>query len=341
MIRTRISRAAAVVAVLSGLVTGCGFDPSDHALPGTGIGGPTYRLSLAFDSVLSLPAGAAVHSGGARIGTLTGVDLRDDAAVARIEVRESVRLPVGTRAELRRTTVLGDIHIALIPPAGRGPARAFLRDGDTIPPPDTDTGPQPEETLAQIATFVNGGSVTRLQDALARLDTELPRPAETRQLAAGLGADLAGAATTTADIDRILHATRQMSDELARMRDEVGFVFSETARRRLDRVPEFMTAVLNVVIDVETLTTGLDWLIPRLPHLNTQLEQLAVLLREPAPDPGELRGNAGRAVELVRTELVPFLRDPHLNLRTVSLVGGSAGPAADAMVVLGMIGALR
>ncbi|MGW0178008.1 MlaD family protein [Nocardia sp. NPDC003345] len=320
------------------LLAGCGFDPGDHALPGTGVGGPTYRLLLAFDSVLSLPAGAQVRSEGARVGVLTGVELRPEAAVAEIEVGESVRLPVGTRAELRRTTVLGDVHIALVPPPDAAPD-AVLRDGDTIPLPDTDTGPQPEEMLARIAIFVNGGSVTRLQDAIARLDTVLPEPAETREMTAALGADLAGAAATTGEIDRILLATRQMSDELDRMRAEVGFVFSETARQRLDRVPEFMTAVLNVVIDVETLTTGLDWLIPRLPHLNTQLEQLAVLLREPSPDPSELRGNAGRVLSLAQTELVPFLRDPRIDLRTVT-VAGNEGPAVDALVVLGMIGAL-
>lgn len=339
MIGSRMTRLLAVLALAATAVLGCGFDPSDHAVPGTGVRGDTYRLYLEFDSVLSLPAGAQVRSEGAPVGTLTGVHLYPAAVVARVEIRDSVRLPVGTRAELRRTTVLGDIHIALVPPVT--PERpGDLRDGDTIPLPDTDTGPQPEEMLAQIATFVNGGSITRLQDAIAGLDTALPEPGETRQLAAGLGADLAGAAGTTGEIDRILRATEQMSVELVQMRDEVGFIFSETARRRLGRVPEFMTAVLNVVIDVETLTTGLDWLIPRLPHLNTQLEQLAVLLREPSPTPGELRGNAGRALTLAQAELLPFLREPHLDLRTASLVTASGGPATDALVVLRMIGAL-
>lgn len=339
MIGATTFRALVALLLPAALLAGCGFDPGDHVLPGTGVGGPTYRLRLAFDSVLSLPAGAQVRSEGARVGVLTGVELRPEAALAEIEVGESVRLPVGTRAELRRTTVLGDVHIALVPPPPGARPGAALRDGDTIALPDTDTGPQPEEMLAQIALFVNGGSVTRLQDAIARLDTVLPEPAETREMTAALGADLAGAAATTGEIDRILLATRQMSDELDRMRDEVGFVFSETARQRLNRVPEFMTAVLNVVIDVETLTSGLDWLIPRLPHLNTQLEQLAVLLREPSPDPSELRGNAGRALSLAQTELVPFLRDPRIDLRTVTLAG-NGGPAVDALVVLGMIGAL-
>src|SRR5690606_24637576 len=38
-------------AVLTALVTlcGCSFDPSDHALPGSGVRGPTYRLNLEFE----------------------------------------------------------------------------------------------------------------------------------------------------------------------------------------------------------------------------------------------------------------------------------------------------
>ena len=289
--------------------------------------------------MLSLPAGAQVRSGGVEVGVLTGVQLGADAAVADIDVRAEVHLPVGTRAELRRTTVLGDIHIALLPPPAPETTE-ILGNGDTIPLPDTDTGPQPEQMLAQIATYVNGGSITRLQDALTELAAELPAPDETRQLAGALGTDLSGAVDATADIDRILGATEQMSTELNQMRDEVGFIFSETARRRLERVPQFMTAVLNVVIDVETLTTGLDWLIPRLPHLNTHLEQLAVLLREPSPDPNELRGNAGAAMDLVRHELVPFLQDPHVNLRNVGLLDDAGGRTVDAMMVLRMIGVI-
>ncbi|MGW0057243.1 MlaD family protein [Nocardia nova] len=171
-----------------------------------------------------------------------------DAAVAHVEIRSSVRLPRGTRAELRQTTVLGDIYLALLPPAdGAGP---LLGDGDTISLRDTDPGPQVEEMLQRIATFVNGGSITRLQDAIARLDSVLPDNAgETRELAAGVAADVHDAAAGTAELDRTLAATANLSQRLHEMRDRLGFMFSDTARRRLERVPQFMTAVLNVVIE--------------------------------------------------------------------------------------------
>lgn len=334
--RSRIgARCAVLLAVVVALLAGCGFDPSDHALPGTGVDGPTYRLNLEFESLLSLPAGAAVRSDGAEVGTLRGIELAAHAAVARIEVRADARFPCGTRAELRQTTVLGDIYLALLPPLDAGPE--LLRDGDTIPLGDTDPGPQLEQILDRMAVFVNGGSLTRMQDAVEQLNSALPAdPAETAELSGRLAADLGTTADHLPDLDRMLTATDATTRRLHDMRDEIGFLFSETAKRRLGRVPEFMTAVLNVVIDVNTLTTGLDWTIPRLPHLNVSLEQTAGLLREPSVDPRVWAGSGAAIPELMSGKVIPFLADPAIDVRTVRVEGR---PEIDAAVLLRLIGA--
>ncbi|MET9285043.1 MlaD family protein [Nocardia beijingensis] len=328
---------ASIVTVLL-TACGCGFDPSDHGLPGTGVDGPTYGLAVEFESVLSLPAGARVSSNGADVGRLRSIDLLPHAAVAHIDVRSDVRLPVGTRAELRQNTVLGDIYLALLPPPDN--AAGQLRDGDTIPLRDTDTGPQIEQILERMAAFVNGGSAARMQDAVEQLDRALPAdPAETRELAGRIATDLGAAADGIGDIDRIVTATEQVTRRLHQMREEVGFLFSETAARRLGRVPEFMTAVLNVVIDVNTLTTGLDWLIPRLPHLNDALERTAVLLRDPSPDAAVWTGNGALLSELLSGKVIPFLGNPALDLRRIGLAG-SPDRDVDALILLRLIGVL-
>ncbi|BDT90928.1 hypothetical protein IFM12275_09040 [Nocardia sputorum] len=320
------------------LLAGCGFDPSDHALPGTGVDGPTYRLAVEFETVLSLPAGARVRSNGADVGQLRSIDLVPHAAVAHIDVRAGVRLPVGTRAELRQTTVLGDIYLALSPPPDD--RAGLLHDGDTIPLRDTGTGPQIEQILERMAAFVNGGSAARMQDAIERMSSALPEdPAETRELAGRIAADLGDAADGIDDIDRIVAATAQLTQRLHQMREDVGFVFSETAARRLGRVPEFMTAVLNVVIDVNTLTTGLDWLIPRLPPLNDAMERTAILLREPSPDATVWVGNGALLAEVLSGKVVSFLGDPALDLRRVGLAG-SSDRDVDALILLRLIGVL-
>ncbi|MFZ2173122.1 MAG: MlaD family protein, partial [Rhodococcus sp. (in: high G+C Gram-positive bacteria)] len=238
------------------LLCGCGFNPSNYSMPGAGVQGPTYRLNLEFDSLLSLPAGAEVRSGGISVGSLDSISLGPRSATAHIDVDDSVRILAGTRAELRQTTVMGDIYIALLAPTAEDAAP--LQNGDTIPLADTDTGPQIEEMLERIATFVNGGSMTRLQDSIGRINEVLPEdPAQTRDLAADISTDMSDAAANLDDIDRIVVATGELSERLHGMRNEVGFIFSDVARRRLDRVPYFMEAVLNTVIDVNKLTNGL------------------------------------------------------------------------------------
>ncbi|MBF6518756.1 MlaD family protein [Nocardia farcinica] len=326
------------VLALALVVAGCGFDPSDHTLPGTGVRGAHYRLVVEFESLLSLPAGATVRSNGAEVGAVEQIRLDGHAALADLDIRAEVGLPVGTRAELRQTTVLGDIYIALLPPPH--PGTDLLRDGDRIPLRDTETGPQIEQILERMAAFVNGGSATRTQDALEQLVAMMPAdPAETSALAAQLGTDLAATVEHLPDLDRMIAATDAVSARLHRMREEVGFLFSETARRRLDRVPQFMTAVLNVVIDVNTLTTGLDWLIPRLPHINEALEKAATLLREPSPDASTWAGNGARLSELMTGKVVPFLGAPALNVRRIGVTGSPSGEV-DALILLRLIGVL-
>ena len=327
--------AAPAVAMLA--LAGCSFDPSDHALPGTGVRGPTYGLDLEFTSLLSLPAGADVRSGGISIGSLDGITLEPERAVAHVKIRDSVDLPSGTRAELRQSTLLGDIYIALMP-AESGPP---MSDGDTIPLSHTDPGPQIEAMLDRIAMFVNGGSLMQLEESIDEINDILPRdPVETTELAAHVSADLSGAAASLDQIDRIVTATDNLSERLLDTREEIGFIFSDTARYRLERVPYFMDAVLNIVIDVNTLVSGLEWLIPRLPHINQNLEILAPLLREPSPTAYEQRGNLGAMTALVRDEITPFLLGPGVDIRSVSVVGDPGQPAKDGLVLLRMVGAI-
>jgi len=337
--RTRLCSLVAAPLTALFVLTGCGFDPSDHTMPGAGVRGPTYRLNLEFESLLSLPAGADVRSGGVTVGALDSISLEPDSAVAHIDVRESVVVPAGTRAELRQTTVLGDIYIALLPPADGGQP---LGDGDTIPIQHTDPGPQIEEMLERIATFVNGGSLVRLQDSITRLNEILPAdPAETRMLAAAVATDVNQAAAGLDQLDRLMAATDDLTQRLHAAREEVGFLFSDVARQRLDRVPYFMDAVLNTVIDANTMVTGLEWLIPRLPHINENLETIAPLLRDPSPSAHELAGNAADLMALVNDELLPFLLGPGVDIRSVGIAGAGEGdPAKDGLVLLRMIGAL-
>lgn len=336
--RRRLTAWAGVLLAAVIACAGCSFNPSNYVMPGTGVGGPTYRLDLEFSSLLSLPAGAEVRSNGAKVGSMRSITLTDEAAVAHIDVSEDVELPRGTRAELRQTSMLGDIYIALIPPVEMGPE--LLGDGDVVALDDTDPGPQIEDVLARMADFVNAGSVTRLQDAIAELNKTLPSDvAELRGLSEFGSAAVRESADNLDSLGRSIEAADELSSRLDAMRDDLGFIFSDHARTRLERVPQFMSAVLNVVIDVNTLTTGLEWLIPRLPHVRENLELIAPLIREPSASPHQLNGNAATVTSFTKNKLVPFLLGPNVNVKQVSMAEQDV--SANAFLLLKMVGAVR
>ncbi|MCV7110790.1 mammalian cell entry protein, partial [Mycolicibacterium setense] len=70
-----------------------------------------------------------------------------------------VRLPRGSTAELRTATPLGDVFVALRPPAGAGTEAAMLKDGDTIGLDSTTAAATVESVLSSAAILVNGGAI--------------------------------------------------------------------------------------------------------------------------------------------------------------------------------------
>ncbi|MGV9800976.1 MCE family protein, partial [Mycobacterium sp. NPDC003449] len=68
-------------------------------------------------------------------------------------------LPLGSTAELRSATPLGDVFVALKPPAPADPGTPLLKQGDTIPLESTAAAATVESVLSSAAILVNGGAV--------------------------------------------------------------------------------------------------------------------------------------------------------------------------------------
>src|SRR5690349_1564419 len=109
---TRPARTAAPAATMLAL-TGCAVSVDSMPLPQPGVDGPTYRVRAQFDNALNLPERAHVKIGGTDIGVVSGIDAADFTATVDLEIRAAVRLPRGSRAELRQPTPLGDIYVAI------------------------------------------------------------------------------------------------------------------------------------------------------------------------------------------------------------------------------------
>ncbi|MCE5289186.1 MAG: MCE family protein [Nocardiaceae bacterium] len=159
-----------LVAVTSVTVTGCGLSVSDLPLPKPGATTTGYTVNASFENALNLPTDAKVKSGGADIGTVTKITVRNYEATVQMEIHDDVKLPEGTTAELRQATPLGDVFISLTPPPAdqAGPP---IKDGGTLDKAHTKAAATVEELLSQASILINGGALTRAVDVLNQISS--------------------------------------------------------------------------------------------------------------------------------------------------------------------------
>jgi virulence factor Mce-like protein len=229
-------RAGLLVGVLAALsvaplAAGCGVSAADLPLPATGAGGPTYRLTAVFADALNLPDGAHVTLNGDEIGRVQEITTRDYTARVEMAVRTDITLPAGTTAELRQATPLGEVFVALHPPATAAPATArpaALRDGDTIGLVDTEASATVEDLLSSLSALVNGGGLAQVQTIVAELNTATDgRAPQIAHLLGQTGDTLATLNARTQDIDRVLAASERLSTTLRARRGSIDTAFDD------------------------------------------------------------------------------------------------------------------
>jgi phospholipid/cholesterol/gamma-HCH transport system substrate-binding protein len=243
---TRIAQVLLVALGIS-LTAACSLDPTRLPIPGAYSPHAAYRIKIQFSSVLNLPARAKVDSGGVQIGVLDHVQLDGTTAVAYVDISGDTTLPGNTRAELRQATPLGDIYIALVPPADR-PA-AVLRDGDTIPLGNTAPADNVEDLLRSLSNLVSGGAIGTLQSTVVNLNKAFPKdPAELtryQQTIAGVLNDLAANQNT---MDGILSSMENITTNLAANTPVFNRLVTE-GPPKLEGLSAITLAILNVVGD--------------------------------------------------------------------------------------------
>lgn len=165
---TRRSTCTVAVTVAAALVTaGCSSSGlASLPLPHPGLSGDGYSITAVFENALNVPAFAKVRLAGADVGQLETLEARDYTAVATLRISDGVRLPEGTTVELRSATPLGDVFIAVQPPANAASNAPLLKDGDTIGIKNTAAAATVENLLTGAAVLVNGGAVQNLTDII-------------------------------------------------------------------------------------------------------------------------------------------------------------------------------
>lgn len=329
-----------VVLTLSALLllVGCSFDPAEFPLPGTTVTGPKYTLRIELSSVLNLPAKAKVVAQGLDIGRLRHVELTDRGAVAVVDVQATTRLPDGTRAEIRQSSLLGDTYLALLPPSDS--ATGLLGDGDTIPLSHTAAATNVEDMLRGMADVVTSGRFGRLAEMIRDFNAAFPADdKDFARIAAAGRATAADLAAHTGEIDRILDSAEAVTATLDANRALVDDVLRYGPRRAIGQ-SDVLFGVVNLLMALRDLTVPIGGLLlPVAPELRQIVATFTPAILTIANADITVPRSLDRVTALLRDRLIPFLsQSPNIQIT------GIADPASGAdrlVAVLRSIGMLQ
>lgn len=128
---------ATVALVTSVSLAACGVVPGitveQIPLPEPGGIGDSMTVHTQFENALNLPNKAKVRLGGVDVGEVESIVAENYRAEVTMKVSTDTRLPIGTGAELRQATPLGDVFVALQPPADS--SKGFVRTAAGSPAP--------------------------------------------------------------------------------------------------------------------------------------------------------------------------------------------------------------
>ncbi|MEV0852104.1 MlaD family protein [Nocardia fluminea] len=255
--RTWTAPRLAVAAAITLSATGCATGLDQLPLPAPGLGGDTYTLTATFSNALNLPEKAKVTLNGADIGQVESMSARDYTALVTLRITSSVRLPVGTSAQLRSATPMGDVFVAMKPPPVIEPGTAVLGDGGAITLESTSAASTIEEMLTRASLLVNGGTIQYLTTVVAALSEHVGGRGD--RLAALLDetrALLGSLSDRTDQINGVLYAATDLSGTLAAQQATLADTVA-AAGPAVEVLAENTDSLVTLVDRVHTITTQL------------------------------------------------------------------------------------
>ncbi|MGI8677794.1 MAG: MCE family protein [Jatrophihabitans sp.] len=241
-------RWAVVVVTLAGAAVVSACSPPDlNVLPApAAISGSTYHLGADFRDALNLPLGAKVKQSGAVIGEVTTIRTKDFVARVDMDISSSVKLPVGTTAQVRFTTPLGEDYIAIYPPAR--PSGKYLQADDVLSPTSTSAAPTIEDAFAALSLLLNGGGIDQIATIVHELDRTISgRTGTIRTVLDRMHQLVGGLNSHRGDIDRALSGLHQLAVTLGAGDDVIN--------EALDRFPAALRIVAGQTGKVNDLLT--------------------------------------------------------------------------------------
>ncbi|QIS21989.1 MCE family protein [Nocardia terpenica] len=274
--RAATALTAALAAVLVS-TAGCAVTVDTLPMPKPGIGGPGYPLHAVFRDALNLPDHAHVTIGGTEIGTVTRISTTDFLADVEMRIRDDIRLPRGTTAELRQATPLGDVFVAVTLPSNQEAGQP-LRPGDSIDVEHTATAASVEQLMMSVSMLVNGGGLNQAAQLTTQLNSMFAgRAPELTHLITEMTDVITALNDRTGDIDSTLTGLNALSGELARRKTELGTA-ADTFPQLLGLTQENNQRIVDLLHKVSVTMAALgdftDTTGPQFLHLFDSIQQL-------------------------------------------------------------------
>ncbi len=252
------------------------------------------HLVVRVDDAADLTPGHNVQSSNVVVGSVADIRLRGYEAEVEISIVDDFRVPEGTTAMVRRTSLLGEHYLDLQVPEGFDPDEgSFLEDGDRIEVASTQPGI--EELAEQAAAVI--GSLTA-DDLAASLDAVATgiggRGDVLNQLVqdAGLVVDAladqqAAIAGTTDSLSALGRTLAPDAERFAATLDDIATATGTIADSR-----ERMVATVDALVDLASTTNDAV--------LEPHADRLVALLEDLRPVLGQLNGQSDVIVDLIR-----------------------------------------
>lgn len=159
----------AAVAVASG---GCDWQGiNTFSLPGTeGGGSDSFTVQAEMPDVSNIQPNSRVRVADVTVGTVNKIERQGWHALVTMSLNREVNLPENVTVKIGQTSLLGSLHIELLPPTD-GPPDGRLHDGSLIPLSHGAAYPTTEQTLAALSMVLNGGGLGHVQDITEALST--------------------------------------------------------------------------------------------------------------------------------------------------------------------------
>ncbi|BBZ00832.1 hypothetical protein MCHIJ_02690 [Mycolicibacterium chitae] len=210
------------IAALSGVALWAGSDIGIQDLPlGRSAPGQAMSVTVILPTADGIAIGADVRDGQKVVGRVSKLNLAASGASVELSVRADANLPTNTIASVELPSALGNPFVRLAAPAQ--PAGRVLRDGDVIPPTQTELGPQIETALATFGALMSRSGVDQLTTIVNELDQAFGgRSEKIRGLIDAMSVLTAKTQEHQGDFDEALRLAADISAQFEREQHTVG-----------------------------------------------------------------------------------------------------------------------